>query len=604
MRSFALVAAGLFVAAPTPPRAAAAPGEVRAVSVLPSPGRAEVVIDVAGSVGYEDFTLANPARLVIDVTGATLTGTAASYDGVNRGGITNLRYAQYRPEVVRVVLEFDDLRDYTIVHADGAIRVAVGADRSFAAWSSLDPRALAEAATGRSLATPYAEVPPPLPAAQQSQQPRVTVTYDSASIADVMDGFASFAGRSIILGKDVRGIVTAQIRNQPWDVAFQAILASQGLSASEEASGIIRVDNPEILAQRDSLEPLTTKIVRVNYVRAGAMIPALQSVISARGKVVADTTTNSLIITDVESRIAQDSAFVAQLDIRTPQVSIHAKLIFVDRTNIENLGVRYDLGAPRQFFNRLVTRPDPNTLEGVDDDGDGVPDRFTVEPYDPEVTIVDLGGNALSAIANAQNVLAGGSPALSLIFSTALGGYRLTTFVDALQRVELADLQAEPLITTADNTQAQIQVGQRTPIRQIDVGSQTGGDQAPRATTEIVPTGVILRVTPHVTSSRQILMQIHAENSSVVEAPADVGFTFQTQEADNQILVNDGETAVIGGLTVTDISMQKSGIPFLVDLPIIGRLFGFTNRREQRRDLLILVTPRIIDDGTGMAGGR
>jgi type IV pilus assembly protein PilQ len=176
--------------------------------------------------------------------------------------------------------------------------------------------------------------------------------------------------------------------------------------------------------------------------------------------------------------------------------------------------------------------------------------------------------------------------------------------VDALQRVELADLQAEPLITTADNTQAQIQVGQRTPIRQIDVGSQTGGDQAPRATTEIVPTGVILRVTPHVTSSRQILMQIHAENSSVVEAPADVGFTFQTQEADNQILVNDGETAVIGGLTVTDISMQKSGIPFLVDLPIIGRLFGFTNRREQRRDLLILVTPRIIDDGTGMAGGR
>ena len=604
MRSFALVAAGLFVAAPTPPRAAAAPGEVRAVSVLPSPGRAEVVIDVAGSVGYEDFTLANPARLVIDVTGATLTGTAASYDGVNRGGITNLRYAQYRPEVVRVVLEFDDLRDYTIVHADGAIRVAVGADRTFAAWSSLDPRALAEAATGRSLATPYAEVPPPVPAAQQSQQPRVTVTYDSASIADVMDGFASFAGRSIILGKDVRGVVTAQIRNQPWDVAFQAILASQGLSASEEASGIIRVDNPEILAQRDSLEPLTTKIVRVNYVRAGAMIPALQSVISARGRVVADTTTNSLIITDVGSRIAQDSAFVAQLDIRTPQVSIHAKLIFVDRTNIENLGVRYDLGAPRQFFNRLVTRPDPNTLEGVDDDGDGVPDRFTVEPYDPEVTIVDLGGNALSAIANAQNVLAGGSPALSLIFSTALGGYRLTTFVDALQRVELADLQAEPLITTADNTQAQIQVGQRTPIRQIDVGSQTGGDQAPRATTEIVPTGVILRVTPHVTSSRQILMQIHAENSSVVEAPADVGFTFQTQEADNQILVNDGETAVIGGLTVTDISMQKSGIPFLVDLPIIGRLFGFTNRREQRRDLLILVTPRIIDDGTGMAGGR
>jgi type IV pilus assembly protein PilQ len=415
-----------------------------------------------------------------------------------------------------------------------------------------------------------------------------------------MAGFAAFSGRSIILGKEVTGTVTAEIRNQPWDVAFQAILTSQGLSAVEESSGIIRVDNPEVLAQRDSLEPTATKIIRVNYVRASALIPALSATLSARGKVVADTASNSLIITDVESRLAQDSAFVAQLDVRTPQVSIHAKLIFVDRTNIENLGVRYDLGTPNQFFNRLVQRPDPSTTQGVDLDGDGVNDITTTEPYDPEVTIVDIGGNALSAIGNAQSTLAGGTPALNLIFSTALGAYSLTTFVEALQRVELADLQAEPLITTADNTEAEIQVGQRTPIRQIDVGT---GQQAARATTEIVPTGIILRVTPHVTSSRQILMTIHAENSSVIEAPADVGFTFQTQQARNQIMVGDGETAVIGGLTVTDISVSKNGIPFLVDLPIIGRLFGFTNRREQRRDLLILVTPRIIDEGTGLSGG-
>ena len=98
-------------------------------------------------------------------------------------------------------------------------------------------------------------------------------------------------------------------------------------------------------------------------------------------------------------------------------------------------------------------------------------------------------------------------------------------------------------------------------------------------------------------------MQIHAENSSIRAAPADVGFTFQTQEADNQILVRDGETAVIGGLTVTEVTVAKSGIPFLVDLPIIGRIFGFTSRREQRRDLLILVTPHIIDDALGAAAG-
>ena len=119
-----------------------------------------------------------------------------------------------------------------------------------------------------------------------------------------------------------------------------------------------------------------------------------------------------------------------------------------------------------------------------------------------------------------------------------------------------------------------------------------------RAITTFVPTGINLRVTPHVTSDRKILLKVHAENSSVQTGLPDIGFTFRRQRADNLILVNDGETAVVGGLTVTDITVQKSGIPFLVDLPIIGRIFGFTSRREQRRDLLILVTPRIIDDAS------
>ena len=101
-------------------------------------------------------------------------------------------------------------------------------------------------------------------------------------------------------------------------------------------------------------------------------------------------------------------------------------------------------------------------------------------------------------------------------------------------------------------------------------------------------------------------MEVAAEQSELRIIGGDLGFTIPKRNATTQLLVNDGETAVIGGLTVTDISVSKNGIPFLVDLPIIGKLFGFTNRREQRRDLLILVTPRIIDDGGGPAegGGR
>ena len=118
----------------------------------------------------------------------------------------------------------------------------------------------------------------------------------------------------------------------------------------------------------------------------------------------------------------------------------------------------------------------------------------------------------------------------------------------------------------------------------------------PVATIRFEETGIRLRVTPHVTNTGQVMMKVVVENSSIREAPSDIGFTLQTQNTSNEILVNDGETMVIGGLTVTQVTVSKSGIPFLVDLPIIGRIFGFTSRREQRRDLLILVTPTIVYD--------
>jgi type IV pilus assembly protein PilQ len=599
-RTLILAAVGLTLAAPQVKAGSgdAAAGEVTAVSVLPGAGRTHVVIDVRGTVTVRDFILDNPARLVIDFEGAQLNAPGSLYDGEARGGIVNIRYSQYESDVVRVVIELESIRGYQLEKVDENVRVSFGSDRSFQAWSS------ATAANWPEVEQPSTDwetafksnmaVPP-----QQSQQPPVTVTYDSAHIRDVAAAFAEYSGKSIVVGKDIDARVSATIKNQPWDVAFMTILDANGLTGSEDRRGIIRVDSRASLAARDSTEPLVTKIISVNYAKAAALASVLASVISERGSVVADTATNKLLITDVQSRIDDDSVLASQLDIPTPQVSIQAKLIFVDRTDIQELGIQYDLGTSDQFFNKLVQRPDPSSAEAIDTDGDGVPDAIrATEFFDEDQTIVDLGGNALSGLANADGFIAG--PALELIFSTAIGAFNLTTFVRALQQVQLADLQAEPLITVADNTQAYILVGERTPIRVVDVSSQVGaGGQAPRATTEIVPTGLQLEVTPHVTHNRQVLMEIKVENSSIQEAPADLGFTFQTQVVESQILVADGQTHVIGGLTVSGVTVSKSGIPFLVDLPIVGGLFGFTERRETRRDLLILVTPHILDAATG-----
>ena len=557
-----------------------ASGEVTGVSVQASPGRADIVINVRGAVEVRDFMLEGPDRLVLDVVGARLKGNTSSlYDGVKRGGVLNLRYSQFQRDVVRIVLELDHAKDYHVERGTDAIRVSFGTDQSFLAWSSNDP--VQGAARSKS---PRREPEVQLAANRLtragSEEPRITVVWDRANIADVVSGFAAFSGRTIILGKDIKGEVTAEVKNQPWPQAFQAILASQGLSAQEMAGGIIRVDAPSVLAALDSLEPLETSVVRINYSKAADLTKSIEGTLTkGRGKVIADVGSNSLIITDTRSKVANVADFVRGLDIRTPQVSIKAKIVFVDRTDIEELGIKYDLGTTNQFFNKLVSRPDPFGTNG--------------QTYNPDVNIVDVGGNSVSAIGNASGTIVGS--ALDLVFSTAFGGFTLTSFLSALERQDLSDIQAEPVITTLDNRKADILVGEETPVRVVDAG---GTGATATATVQFKETGIRLTVTPHVTSNRQISMELHTERSAIQEVTAtDLGFVFQTQRADNQLLVNDGETAVIGGLTVTEVTNSRSGIPLLSGLPIIGKLFSFSKSEENRRDLIILVTPRIIDDG-------
>jgi type IV pilus assembly protein PilQ len=643
---------------------------VRSVSVVPASGRAEIVIGVDASVDVDDFALESPHRVVVDLKGAVL-GSRPTYDRQMRGGVTNIRAAQFKPNVVRVVIEMDAPHSYDVKRANGEVRVSIaGTNANFASWSS-DPsqkQAAAPAPTTTQVAAKPATpaYQPPAPAVSQnsavssapdypsvtpssdissddveaddsdapvepmklsknlaySDQPKITVTYQDADIRDVIAAFAAFSGRTIVVGKDVQGTVTAEIKNQPWDVALRAILQGQGLAAAEDAvSGIITVDSYKNIASKQASEPLVTQMVAVNYAKAASLVTTLTGLLArdctpgsvpqaqqnmqtscfARGAVAADTATNTLLITETATRMPDLLAYVKNLDVRTPQVAIKAKIIFVNRTDIEELGLSYDLGTGNdQFFSQLVQRIDPTTAKPVDTNGDGVPDAFGGGTQITGDRVL-LGGNALAAIANANARVV--NPALKLVFSAALGKFQLTSFLDALQEVRLADLQAEPSIVTLDNRRAEILVGQEIPIRVLDLGTQgqqpgaQGANNVPRATVQLKEVGIILSVTPHITNNKQVLLNLHAENSDAQLASSDVGFIFGKQRADNQLLVGDGETAVIGGLTVTQVTSSKSGIPLLVDLPIIGRLFGTTRTSEQKRDLLILVTPHIIDEG-------
>jgi type IV pilus assembly protein PilQ len=627
----ALLSANVTVARASRP-APRASGEVISLSVIPALGRAEVVVAVGGAVDVQDFILANPARIVVDVRGATLGMPPRLYDRMRRGAITNVRVAQYREDVVRVVIDLDRQHTYSVKREDGFVRVTIDAEVArFAAWhatpelaSPVNERPAAAQRTPARRAT----FVPPAPVA--APQPRITVTYQDADIRDVIAAFAVFSGRTLVVGKGVTGTVSAEVRDQPWDVALRAILQAQGLAAREDQDGIITVDSYEAIAAQQALEPLTTQIIEVNYARAsslketikgllskdcgnrpgsnGAPATAASGVCTTRGDVAVDSSTNRLIVTDVPSRLQDIQNYVRDLDVRTPQVAIKAKIIFVNRTNIEDIGLSYDFGSRNQFFNRLVQRQDPSTFTPIDSDGDGINDALSGTPFNSNTNVIDLGGNSVSAIANANQRVV--QPALELVYSAALGRFSLTAFLDALQEVRLADIQAEPSIVTLDNRKAEILVGEETPIRVVDLGAQAqagagGQQQQARATVSFKETGIILSVTPHITNNRQILMTLHSERSNLQAAASDLGYTFQKQRADNQLLVADGETAVIGGLTVTQVTVSKVGIPVLVELPLIGRLFGSTRTQEEKRDLLILVTPHIIDEGErlGVPGG-
>lgn len=519
------------------------------------------------------------------------------------------------------------------------------------------PKAIApksEAAKADAPAKVEVPVTPAAPVVRRQQvpqqKPRISIDFDGTDIRDVIATFAKFSGRSIIAGKDVTGTVTANISDKPWDIALQAILSGQGLAATEDASGIINIDSYRNLASNQSLEPLVTRILDVNYAKASSLQATVQKLLArdctglstmatgremgmgtqqqggngqnsgmqgqgcvVRGSVAADSATNKLIITEVPTRLPEIIARLQELDIKTPQVAIKAKIVFVNRTGITDIGLAYDLGTgTKQFFQQLVPRIDPSTMTAIDTDGDGVPDsRGGGTAFEGPARIA-LGGNAISGIANAGNAIK--PNALNLIYSAALGKYQLTTFLNALTTSSLADVQSEPSVTILNNRTATIFVGQEIPIRVIDAsagGSGGGGGGGggggtsqpnaasffPRATVTKEEAGIKLTVTPQITNNRMVLLDMIAENSSAELANTDIGVIFNRQKAQSQVLVADGEAAVIGGLTVTEKSKFRSGIPLLMNLPYIGKLFSQNSSTETKRDLLILVTPHIIDDG-------
>src|SRR5688572_14466778 len=451
--------------------------EVKNLSVAPASGRTEVVIRMDSEVSVKPMFLAEGNRLVLDLT------TAQQPNGldfqVNRGGVVGLRIRQFQPGVVRVVLDLAVRVDYKVDTSNGEVRVSfTNPGAEFTAWN-MALNASTKASQPEATPAPKAETKPAPAAQQRPQEERLTWSFVDQPILEVLAVFSELTGRSIVASPQTRTtIINGEIKDQPWQTALQVLMAAHGMVVTEQEGGILLVEPTSVVQERLSQEPVQTRQIIINFMSADSLLEAVRSLMTAEGKVAVNPSANSLLITDVRSSIERIVPLVQSLDVKAPQVSIQARIVFIDRTALEDLGFVYDLKDSRgNQLNQVV----PGFL---DQNGNGV-----FEPNErTDNNVIALGGNSVAGLANANFRVP--NPALQILSTLVLGRHSLFTFIEALQSVSVSDVQASPVVTTIANREARIQVGERTPIRVIDAGATAGAGQAPTAQVRLEPTGI------------------------------------------------------------------------------------------------------------------
>ena len=556
----------------------AAEPRVTGLSVAPVADRTEVVILVDGTVTPQHFMMPD-GRLVVDLTGVPQAPSIDLPD-FNRGGVRELRVAPFRANVARVVLALGSPVDYDFVREGSRIRLSFrNPDGAFEPWSRDMSAGIAAAAGTTAPRDVYAAPAPPavqqrVPVQQQDQdQERIrSINFAAEPVNNVLAIFSDYAGQNIVASPGVQGRnITATLNDVTWREALEAILEANGMFLRTLPSGVMLVQDVASADAAQTTEPLVTRTFAIRYISADSISRAVEGgLLSPAGRVTVNPSSNTLLITDTRSAIERIGQVLPELDVRTPQVDITAVIAFIDRTALEAYGVVYDLKDSR---GNQLNRINPGMIDGEQVDED----------------VISLGGNSIAALGSANYRVA--SPSLEIITSLVLGRHTLISFIEALQTVSLSDVQAKPVVRTMDHRRATIQVGEQTPIRVVDAGA--AGAAGPLATVEYRNTGIILEVTPHIIAD-QVLLDMRAERSGISLASSDIGVIFQTQNAQTQVLVNDGETVVIGGLTITEKTQSRAGIPILMDLPVVGALFRQQTEQETKRDLLIMVTPHIV----------
>jgi type IV pilus assembly protein PilQ len=413
----------------------------------------------------------------------------------------------------------------------------------------------------------------------------VSLDFQGADLRAVLRTFAEISGLNIVIDPTIQGTVDVSLRDVPWDQALDIILRANKLGYVVDGT-IVRVAPLSVLAdeetQRRKLadEQALSGELRVytrslSYARAEDLRPLLTAtVLSSRGSIQTDPRTNTIIINDLPDRLQRAGDLIGTLDSPQPQVEIEARIVQTTRQFARTIGVQWGINgrATNTIGNTTgLLFPNQGSITGRTGGTQGPP---APEPQiDAAATAVNLG-------------VTGASSAIGLAMGSVNGALNLDVVLSALEKQGQGRLLSTPRVTTQNNVEAEMTQGVQIPIQ--TVANNT-------VTVTFKDAALTLKVTPQITAANTVIMRISLENAapdyskSVNNIPP-----IDTQRAITQVLVNNGDTTVIGGIYVSSEQTNKDGTPGLNRLPLLGWLFKREGVNDESRELLIFITPRIL----------
>ncbi len=421
---------------------------------------------------------------------------------------------------------------------------------------------------------------------------RLTLNFQDISTRAVLQLLADASGQNIVVSDTVNGSVTLRLQNVPWDQALDIVLRTKGLGQRQEGNVILVAPADELSAREKAdlasqqdiqqLEPLRSEYLQVNYAKAADIASLLKnksgggtnaSVLSTRGSVSVDERTNTLLLQDTSEKLADVRRLVTTLDVAVKQVEIEARIVIVNNDFQRQLGTILGVSASgTNGANGLLATT--GTALGL--------------PNNPSTTFSGLGGTAGPSSYNVN--LPVGSPAGSIAFGILGSNYLVDLELSAAQTENLATVISSPRVITANQQEASIKQGIEIPYQQ----SASSG-----ATTIAFKDAVLLlKVKPLITPDNRIVLDLTVSDDSVGQVVVASGGVnvpaIDTRAIQTQVLLGDGETVVLGGILETNQTKSATKVPFLGDIPGIGALFRTTNNENNKDEMLIFVTPKIL----------